>query len=87
MKLAKKSIVGIIASVACLAFAVNAYAGTNTSIVPATGYGSLTGTLEYVSGNAYAMWYTNVANNPDNAYPTIVGSQQNISGTTLHTFS
>ncbi|MGG4144273.1 hypothetical protein ABEW34_14205 [Paenibacillus algorifonticola] len=87
MKLAKKSIIGVIASVACLAFAVNAHAGTNTSVVPATGYGSLTGTVEYVSGNAYAMWYTNVANNPDNAYTTIVGSQQNISGTTLRTFT
>ncbi|WP_438431475.1 hypothetical protein [Gorillibacterium sp. sgz500922] len=87
MKLAKKSAVGVIASVACLAFSVNAFAGTDIKTVSTTGYGTLTGKLEYVSGNQYAMWYTNTTANPDNAYHTITGSQQNISGTTLHSFS
>jgi len=82
MKSGKKFIAGIAAAAACLSIAtVTAFA--NTSSTPATGYGTLTGTL--TSGTDTAYYTTQVTQNNDNAYLTIAGSIQDQAGKTLVT--
>ncbi|MBD3919000.1 hypothetical protein H8B09_09565 [Paenibacillus sp. PR3] len=81
MKLAKKYTVGVIASVACLAFAVTAFA--NTSTTSTTGYGTLKGSLTIAGTDA--VIHTTVSYNNDNAYLTDAGSIQDINGATVAT--
>ncbi|GAB6989709.1 hypothetical protein [Paenibacillus pini] len=81
MKFGKKSIAGLAASVACMAFAVTAFA--NSSSISTTGYGTLSGSLS--SSGSYGYYTTSVTKNNDNAYLTIAGSAQDKNGTTLIT--
>lgn len=75
MKFGKKTILGMVAIMACVSVATAAFADTKS--VTLTGYGQLKGTLD---GRYYA---TTVTNNPDNAILTIEGTIQDKNGKTL----
>ncbi|MBG9795479.1 hypothetical protein ABD76_24665 [Paenibacillus dendritiformis] len=70
-----KTIVGMVAIMACVSVATAAFADTKS--VKLTGYGQLKGTLE---GRYYE---TSVTDNPDNAILTIEGTIQDKNGKTL----